>query len=41
VQTLWECNVDENTCKISLDQLIVELRAGGVSPKHEAEVGLQ
>lgn len=38
LQTLWECNVDNNTNTISLDQLIVELRAGGVSPAHEEEV---
>ncbi|PVD29315.1 hypothetical protein C0Q70_11912 [Pomacea canaliculata] len=37
-KTLWECNVDNNTNTISLDQLIVELRAGGVSPAHEEEV---
>ncbi|XP_076466183.1 uncharacterized protein LOC143297650 [Babylonia areolata] len=37
-KTLWECNVDESSNTISLDQLIVELRAGGVSPRHEHEV---
>ena len=37
-QTLWECNVDPDTNKISLDQLCVDLRAGGVSLEHEFEV---
>ena len=37
-QTLWECNVDPETNKISIDQLCVELRAGGVSYEHECEV---
>ncbi|KAK3098026.1 hypothetical protein FSP39_015456 [Pinctada imbricata] len=37
-RTLWECNVDKETNKIPLDQLCVELRAGGVSQKHENEV---
>ncbi|XP_069128131.1 caldesmon-like isoform X6 [Argopecten irradians] len=35
---LWECNVDHETNKISIDQLCVELRAGGVSLAHEIEV---
>ncbi|XP_063403062.1 trichohyalin-like isoform X7 [Mytilus trossulus] len=35
---LWECNVDPDTNKISLDQLCIELRAGGISQKHEIEV---
>ena len=37
-QTLWECNVDLDTNKISLEQLCVELRVGGVSLDHEQEV---
>jgi hypothetical protein len=37
-QTLWECNVDKDTNTISIDQLCVELRAGGVSYEHETEV---
>ncbi|CAH1799833.1 unnamed protein product [Owenia fusiformis] len=37
-KTLWECNVDHDTNRISIDQLCVELRAGGVSLKHEHEV---
>lgn len=37
-KSLWECNVDPETNKISLDQLCVELRAGGVSIQHEIEV---
>lgn len=37
-QTLWECNVDPETNKISLEQLCVELRVGGVSLTHEQEV---
>ncbi|KAK2148644.1 hypothetical protein LSH36_488g05039 [Paralvinella palmiformis] len=37
-KTLWECNVDPDTNTISIDQLCVELRAGGVSPEHEREV---
>ncbi|ELT96811.1 hypothetical protein CAPTEDRAFT_225138 [Capitella teleta] len=35
---LWECNVDEDTRTMSIDQLCVELRAGGVSYQHELEV---
>ncbi|XP_052087544.1 trichohyalin-like isoform X5 [Mytilus californianus] len=35
---LWECNVDPDTNKISIDQLCIELRAGGISQKHEIEV---
>jgi hypothetical protein len=30
--------VDKETNRISLDQLCIELRAGGVSEKHEKEV---
>ncbi|XP_062602644.1 uncharacterized protein LOC134264356, partial [Saccostrea cucullata] len=37
-KTLWECNVDKETNRISIDQLCIELRAGGVSEKHEREV---
>lgn len=37
-RSLWECNVEPETQKISLDQLCVELRAGGVSEEHETEV---
>lgn len=37
-KTLWECNVDETSRQMSLDQMIVELRAGGISPQHEDEV---
>ncbi|XP_071114434.1 uncharacterized protein [Haliotis cracherodii] len=37
-KTLWECNVDRDTNKISLEQLMIELRAGGVSYEHECEV---
>ncbi|KAK7108014.1 uncharacterized protein [Littorina saxatilis] len=37
-KTLWECNVDVSTSTISRDQLLVELRAGGLSPQHETEV---
>ncbi|KAL3882406.1 hypothetical protein ACJMK2_028749 [Sinanodonta woodiana] len=37
-KTLWECNVDYDVNKISIDQLCVELRAGGVSKEHEMEV---
>lgn len=37
-KTLWECNVDKETNSISIDQLCVELRAGGVSWEHEMEV---
>ncbi|KAL8611361.1 hypothetical protein ACOMHN_014416 [Nucella lapillus] len=40
-KTLWECNVDPSTNTFSLDQLIVELRAGGVSSQHEHEVRLK
>lgn len=36
-KTLWECNVDPETNKISLEQLIVELRVGGVSLAHQQE----
>ncbi|XP_065926680.1 uncharacterized protein [Magallana gigas] len=35
---LWECNVDKETNRISLEQLCIELRAGGISEKHEREV---
>lgn len=35
---LWECNVDRETNRISLEQLCIELRAGGISEKHEREV---
>jgi hypothetical protein len=35
---LWECNVDPDTNKIPLEQLCIELRAGGISPEHEMEV---
>ncbi|XP_052709600.1 titin homolog isoform X6 [Crassostrea angulata] len=35
---LWECNVDNETNRISLEQLCIELRAGGISEKHEREV---
>lgn len=38
LQKLWECNVDKSINKISLDQLCIELRAGGISLKHELEV---
>ncbi len=38
LQSLWECNVDPGTNTISLDQLMIELRAGGVSYEHEIEV---
>lgn len=37
-KTLWECSVDKDTNSISIDQLCVELRAGGVSWEHEMEV---
>ena len=37
-RTLWECNVDPDTQTISMDQMCVELQAGGVSPEHELEV---
>lgn len=37
-QRLWECNVDKETNRISLEQLCIELRAGGISEKHEREV---
>lgn len=37
-QDLWDCNVDEDTRTMSIDQLCVELRAGGVSYQHELEV---
>mgnify|MGYP001551300118 CR=1 FL=1 len=37
-QDLWECNVDKDTSTITIDQLCVELRAGGVSYEHEKEV---
>lgn len=37
-QRLWECNVDKETNRISLEQLCIELRAGGISDKHEREV---
>ena len=37
-QRLWEVNVDPETMKISIDQLCIELRAGGVSYEHECEV---
>ncbi|XP_053398202.1 calponin homology domain-containing protein DDB_G0272472-like [Mercenaria mercenaria] len=37
-KTLWECNVDKETNSISIDQLCVDLRAGGVSWEHEMEV---
>ena len=38
IQSLWECSVDVETKTISIDQLCVELRAGGVSLEHEHEV---
>lgn len=38
LQTLWECNVDKDTNSMSIDQLCVDLRAGGVSFEHEMEV---
>ncbi|XP_041351785.1 uncharacterized protein LOC121370547 isoform X2 [Gigantopelta aegis] len=37
-KTLWECNVDEETNKIPLPQLLIDLRAGGVSFQHECEI---
>lgn len=37
-KTLWECNVDHETNKIPLEQLCVDLRAGGISLEHEDEV---
>ena len=37
-RSLWECSVDPDTNTISINQLCVELRAGGVSIKHELEV---
>ena len=38
-RTLWECSLEEVSAKtISLNQLCVELRAGGVSMEHEKEV---
>ncbi|XP_076445924.1 uncharacterized protein LOC143283563 [Babylonia areolata] len=44
-KALWECNRDEEDGEagggggsISLDQLVVELRAGGVGPQQEQEV---
>lgn len=37
-QTLWECSVDAETKTLSLDDLCVELRAGGVSYEHEEHV---
>ncbi|XP_064627855.1 uncharacterized protein LOC135487718 [Lineus longissimus] len=37
-KTLWECNVDPETNTIPIDQLCVELRAGGVSIQHERQV---
>ena len=37
-RNLWECSVDPETNTISVDQLCVELRAGGVSLAHEREV---
>lgn len=37
-KTLWECSVDAETKTISLDDLCVELRAGGVSYEHEEHV---
>lgn len=38
LQKLWECNVDPDTNTIPLDQLCIELRAGGISQDHEQEV---
>ncbi|XP_052810083.1 DNA ligase 1-like isoform X8 [Mya arenaria] len=37
-RSLWECNVDKETNSIPIDQLCVDLRAGGVSLEHELEV---
>lgn len=37
-KSLWECNVDPETNSIPLNQLCVELRAGGVRYEHELEV---
>ncbi|XP_050392115.2 uncharacterized protein LOC126810848 [Patella vulgata] len=37
-KTLWECNVDKETTTIPLEQLMIELRAGGVSFEHECQV---
>lgn len=37
-QTLWEANVDAATKKLPIDNLCVELRAGGVGAVHEQEV---
>ncbi|KAK6187815.1 hypothetical protein SNE40_005756 [Patella caerulea] len=37
-KTLWECNVDKETNTIPLEQLMIELRAGGVSFQHECQV---
>ena len=38
LQMLWECNVDPYINKIPLDQLCVELRAGGVANENITEV---
>ena len=35
---LWECNVDRDLNKIPLDQLCLDLRAGGVSNENIDEV---
>ncbi|ESO89244.1 hypothetical protein LOTGIDRAFT_229132 [Lottia gigantea] len=37
-KTLWECNVNRETNTIPIEQLIIELRAGGVSYQHECQV---
>jgi len=37
-QTLWESCVAAGERTLSVDDLCVELRAGGVSPEHEQQV---
>ena len=37
-QRLWECNVDANSGQMTVEQLCVELRAGGVNEELEKEV---
>ena len=38
LQMLWECNVDPEINKIPIEQLCVELKAGGVANENIEEV---
>ncbi|XP_064617348.1 uncharacterized protein LOC135481447 isoform X3 [Liolophura sinensis] len=37
-KALWECSVDTESNTVSLDQLCVELQAGGISREHQFDV---